>query len=231
MVYDIKHEFGTLLHLSNKNKSYQLIWDILYYTRLFKYVHRTQYKAIRSRLSLAATKKNLNYLCEKGYLKEVRPNTYCTKDKSITILKTAKYGKNLSLLPPEPVGSGDVNEMNNTAVFLEAIKLKQFYTLLYPNFEYLRPDALLVLKDEQRYKLTFLEIEAKKSKWVEYLETKRDNYLRLAKDETFYKFWHDTAPKLGLPCPSSEHLKFSVQFVCTIHKEFGKGFSFGNKLL
>lgn len=230
MDYGVKQEIGSLLYSSNKNRSYQLIWDILYYTRLLKYVHRTQYKEIRSRLSLAATKKNLTSLCEQDYLKEVKPNIYSAKDKALRILQEAKYEKNLILLPPEPRGTGEINEMNNTDVFIQAVKLKYFHALLYPNFEYLRPDGLLVLKDENRYKLIFLEIESKKPKWETYLETKRKNYLRLAKDINCYRFWLNTAPKLGLSCPAPEHFKFCVYFVCSIYKEYQAGFKFVKSL-
>jgi len=226
MDYGVKKEIEPMLYSTNKNRSYKLVWDILYYTRLLKYIHRTQYKKIRSRLSMAATKKNLTYLCKQGYLKEVRSNIYCAKDRAVQILQEINYEKNLRLLPQEPVGNGDINEMNNTVIFLQAIKLTYFYTLLYPCFDYLKPDALLVLKNENSYKLTFLEIEAKKPNWEQYLETKKDSYLRLAKDVNFYKYWKDASVKLGLICPVPRSLTFNVNFICSIQKDFGKGFHF-----
>jgi hypothetical protein len=139
MDYGIKQELEPILYSGNKNRSYKLIWDILYYTRLLKYVHRLQYKEIRTRLSLAATRKSLSHLCKLGYLKEVKPNIFCSMDKAIALLKDIDYvtpkGYGLDLLPAEGTGKGELNEMNNTRVFLEALSLDDFYALLYPNFE------------------------------------------------------------------------------------------------
>ncbi len=77
------------------------------------------------------------------------------------------------------------------------MKLPDFYTLVYPNefreSHNLIPDALLVRKKENAYKLTFLEVEAKKFNWIENLEKKRDNYLRLASDYRIYYFWKKNA--------------------------------------
>jgi hypothetical protein len=179
---------------------------------------------------MTATKQNLDYLCTLGYLKQVQEDIFCAKDKALTILKEVKYNRKLDLLPAEPVGNGDINELNNTAVFLQALKLKHFYTLLYPNFEYLKPDALLVLRNENAYKLTFLEIEQKKPNWQEYLDKKRDNYLRLAKDYDFYNYWKNTCVYLNLSIPDNKSLKFSVCFVGDIKRDFGNGFIFTSKL-
>ncbi len=234
MDYGIKQELEPILYSGNKNRSFKLVWDILYYTRLLKYVHRQQYKEIRSRLSLAATRKGLSHLCKLGYLKEVKLNIFCSTDKAISLLKDISYitpkGCGLDLLPSEATGKGELNEMNNTRVFLEALSLDDFYALLYPNFEYLKPDALLVRKKERHYKLTFLEIEEPKPQWHDYIEQKRDNYLRLAKDINFYNYWKNTCGSLHFPVPDILSVKFSVCFVGNIRKDFGTGFTFTSKL-
>lgn len=234
MDYGIKKEIEPILYSANKNRSFKLVWDILYYTRLLKYVHRTQYKDIRTRLTLAATRKGLSHLCKLGYMKEVQGNIFCTTNRAIGLLREVGYitdkGYGLELLPQEPAGKGDINEMNNTRIFLQALKLPNFYALLYPNFEYLKPDALLVRKEEGRYKLTFLEIEQKKPNWHEYIEHKKDNYLRLAKDINFYNYWKDTVVLLNLRIPEISSLKFSVCFVGDIRKDFGESFTFTSNL-
>jgi len=226
----VKQEFEELVYQTNKNKSYKLIWDILFYTRLLKYVHHEQYKEIRDRLRLAATKKDLSQLCTLGYLKEVISNIYCSTDKALHLLKKINYpvpkGCNLDLLPKEPTGKAGINEMNNTKVFIQALKLTDFYALVYPHFEYLIPDALLVQKKDQSYKLTFLEIEVPKSNWGSYLEDKHKKYLNLSHDINFYNYWLNACPKLCLPIPDIAKLKFSVCVVGNIKKDFGEGFTF-----
>jgi hypothetical protein len=235
MDYEIKNEFESLLYQSNKNKSFKLIWDIIYYTRLLKYVHQKQYKEIRDRLRLAATKKTLSQLCSLNYLKEVDRLVFCTTDKAIELLNKVKYrvplGYGLDLLPEEPVGKAGINEMNNTDVFIEALKLQDYYALLYPHFEYLVPDALLVQKNDHAYKLTFLEVEKPKSNWQTYLEDKKQKYLRLSQDINFYNYWLNTSLKLGLTMPELKNLKFSICIVGNIIKDFGEGFIFKPSLL
>jgi hypothetical protein len=116
-------------------------------------------------------------------MKEVSKDVYIVTDKALPVLQDVGY--NIETLPAQPKGLGNINELLNTDVFIQALKLPNFYTLLYHKFSELEPDALLVLKEEGRYKLTFLEIEAKKPSWEQYLENKRDKYLRLASNLEF----------------------------------------------
>jgi hypothetical protein len=123
---------------------------------------------------------------------------------------------------------GSINEINNTEVFLQATKQENFFTLLYCDFGYIIPDSLMVQVDREakRFKLTFLEIEAKKPDWSNYIENKRCNYLKLAKDIHFFNYWHKMCSLLDLPKPNIESLTFSVCFIGRIKKDFGKGFTF-----
>ncbi len=207
------------------------LWQVFYYTRLFKYVHRQHYPQIKIFYNKICTDKNLRKLCELEYFRSPREDVYCATNKVLPILKEA--GFNTDLLPSESVGLGDINELNNTDVFVQAVKLPHFETLLYPQFKdrtsgkpYLKPDALLVQKyaDKRRYKLTFLEIEAKKPGWQNYVENKRDNYLRLAQDINFYHYWTSVCPLLGLPKPDISSLYFSVCLIGNIAHKFGSGF-------
>lgn len=206
--------------------TFSQLWQIFFYTRLFKYVHRQQYSRIKTAYNKICTKDNLQTLCEMEYLKSPRADIYCATDKVLPILKAAGFPT--ELLPPESRGFGDINELNNTDVFIQLPKLEHFYTLLYPSFRYLLPDALLVQLDREnsKYKLTFIEAEAKKPKWSDYIEDKRNKYLHLARGTDFYNYWKDKAPKLDIPVPANVDLKFSVTFVCSIQKDFGKGFNF-----
>lgn len=206
--------------------TFSQLWQIFYYTRMFKYISYHHYSQIKKSFNKICTYKKLQELCHLGYLKSPQQNVYCATDKVLPILKEAGYVT--ELLPNEPIGKGNINELNNTDVFVQALKLPHFYTLLYYDFKYLIPDALLVQlnKEDKKYKLTFLEIEAKKPDWENYIETKRDNYLKLAKDIRLYEYWYGICKTLKLPKPNVSTLKFSVCFIGTIKKDFGKGFTF-----
>lgn len=185
------------------------LWQIFFYTRLFKYVHRKQYPTIKKSFNKITTDKNLKKLCDRGYLKCTSNHVYCATNKVLPILKEAGYS--IDILPKEPVGKGDVNELNNTKVFIHLTKIDHFHTLLFPQFRYLIPDALMVQLDRanKKYKLTFIEVEQKKPKWEEYIENKKTNYTRLSKDLLFYDTWLSYCTKLDLPKPELNSVKFS----------------------
>lgn len=209
---------------------WSLLWHMFFYTRMLKYIHQKQFKQINIAFNKLATKEKLNKLCELGYFREVKPQVYIATSKIIPILKQAGFP--VAILPDQSTGKGEINEMNNTEVLIQATKLDHFYSLLYFDFSYLRPDALLVLFDRNlnQYKLTFIEVEAKKPNWKSYIITKKDKYIRLAKDKLIYDYWVQTAPKLQLPVPQSCDFKFSVTFVGSITKDFGAGFTFKTQL-
>jgi hypothetical protein len=206
--------------------TWSALWQVFYYTRLFKYIHRSHYPQIKVSYNKICTDRNLLKLCQLGYFRSPQPDIYCATKKVLPILKEA--GFNTNILPPESIGTGNINEIHNTDVFVQVTKLPGFYTLLYYNFNYLVPDALMVQldKENKRYKLTFLEIEAKKPDWQNYIEQKRENYLKLARDVRFFEYWSKTCSLLNLPQPLISTLKFSVYFICRINRNFGKGFKF-----
>lgn len=66
---------------------------------------------------------------------------------------------------------------------------------------------------KKQYKLTFLEIEAHKPDWDNYIELKKSNYLKLAKDIQFFYYLEKMCPLLGLPEPKIEELKFCYRII------------------
>lgn len=194
--------------------TFSQLWQIFYYTRMFKYVHYNHYYQIKKSFNKICTRDKLNELCRLGYLKSPRPDVFCATDKVLPILEEA--GFIAETLPAEPVGQGDINELNNTEVFISLLKQQYFYTLLFPNFGYLIPDALMVLLDQEnrKYKLTFIEVEAKKPDWELYIENKKKNYLKLAKDIQFYEKWKEYCELLKLPKPDM-NIKFNYQ-ICKL---------------
>lgn len=202
------------------------LWWIFYYTRMLKYVHRRHYPQIKIFFNKICTDKKLKILCDLGYFQSPQKDVYCATKKVLPILKEA--GFMTDILPPIPTGKGDINELHNTDVFVEAIKLPHFYCLLYHDFGYLIPDALLVQLDTKniQYKLTFLEIEAPKSDWHNYIESKLYKYYTLAKDIQFYNYWIKMCKHLRIKEPKPEELKFSVCVIGNIKKDLGNDFQF-----
>ena len=66
-----------------------------------------------------------------------------------------KYFKEFAELP---AGKEVSNDIKNTGVFIDAMSLGNYYFLLFPGFDYVIPDGLLILREDNKYKLIFLEI-------------------------------------------------------------------------
>jgi len=230
--YDLERLKSELKVLTSGG-SYANIYQLLYYVALLKYSTQGHLKSIGfSGAEKVATKKKLHALCEFGYVRLANETLgiYTATAKTLHLLKT--IGQNLNLLPAVPKGIGF--EIYNTDVFVQALKLPNYFALLYPQFPiedpYIIPDALLVLKEDHQYQLNFLEIEAEKPNWNNYLQTKYDSYKRLAKDPLVYKFWKAFSGYLNLPCPKIEDFKFRVIIIGDIKKDWGKGFEFRSEL-
>jgi hypothetical protein len=224
----IKQELKPLASGGSMNDIYRL----LFYIGLLKYSTWSLLSKTHNTANKVATKPKLNRLVELGYI-DSKVNIFIPNKMTFEILKRIKIGKkriNVDLLPNIPEGYGSVNELNNSEVFVQALNMEDYYCLLYPTFDYVRPDALLILKQGSKYRLTFLEIEKPKSNWDEYLDQKRINYLKLSKDIQVYDYWCDIAPLLKLPAPDLSEFKFTVTIVSKIKKDWGDGFVFIDKL-
>ncbi|MCE5251368.1 hypothetical protein LLG96_14230 [bacterium] len=214
-------------------RSYESVYLLLYYVALLKYVTQNHLKAIGfPGVEKVATKGKLRTLHELDYLRLANETLgiYTSTTKTLQLLKA--LGHDLKLLPAVPKGSGA--EIYNTDVLVQALKLPNYYALLYPQFPkekpYIIPDALLVLKEEHRYQLNFLEIEAEKPNWEAHLQTKYDGYKRLSKDMSVYNYWKAFSGYLKFSCPPVEDFAFRVMIIGSVKKDWGKGFEFRNAL-
>lgn len=212
---DIRTVKAELKHLPNLDNggTWSNLWRLLYYTRLFKYVHREQFKYLNKTMFKVCATKKLNELCERGYLFSPGNDVYCATKMVDPILREANLPEFVFIFPSIPDGEGYINEINNTEVFIKLAKQPDFYTLLYPNFGYLRPDALLVEKRDSKYRLTCLEIEAKKPNWKEYIDEKIEKYKKLSTDIQFYDWWCVQCEKLGFRKPLKEDFKFNYKII------------------
>lgn len=213
--------------------SYENVYQLLYHLALLKYATQGHLKAIGfSGAEKVATKKKLEALCDLGYIRLANEHlgVYAATAKTLDLL--VLIGHNRYVLPSPPRGMG--LELYNTDVLVQALRLPNYYALLYPQFPrenpYIIPDALLVLKEESRYQLNFLEIEAEKPNWEAHLQTKYDGYKRLSKDMAVYNYWKVYSGYLGLRCPPVEEFQFQVMIIGSIIKDWGKGFKFRSAL-
>jgi len=230
LIKEAEEDIASIQQQSATNKTIKATYQMLHDTRMLKYVSKEQFKKIRSTYNRLSTLKSLNYLCKKGWLEERSEGVYTTADKTLPVLKAK--GFNIDILPKIISGKGMINEIQNTETLIRTMKVKHFKALLYPSFGeekvWLRPDALLVRLDEEqkRYNLTFLEIEAKKPEWEQYILSKKEKYMRLAHDKEFFTTWLKLAKKLGFPQPDISTIKFSVYIIGNIQRDFGNGFKF-----
>ncbi|MBZ0201576.1 MAG: hypothetical protein K8I03_01015 [Ignavibacteria bacterium] len=208
--------------------TWSALWQIFYYTRLFKYVHKKHYPKIKKSFDKICTHDKLQKMCSLGYLRSPQRDIYCATDKVLPILR--ETGFKTEILPSQPIGKGDINELNNTDIFVKLTKLEHFYALVYPNFGYIIPDALMIQLDSKskKYKLTFIEVEAQKPNWSEYVEKKRENYHKLSRDIRVFEYWKNICEKLTIKPPDIKDLSFTVSFYGSIKKDFGIGFTFEN---
>ena len=214
-------------------RSFESVYQLLYNVALLKYSTQGHLKALGfSGAEKVATKKKLQVLSELGYVRLANENLGIYSATAKTLQLLIAVGHNLKLMPAVPKGIG--SEIYNTDVFVQALKLPNYYALIYPQFPqetpYIIPDALLVLKEEHRYQLNFLEIEAEKPNWEFHLQTKYDGYKRLAKDIAVYNYWKAFSGYLKLPCPPVEEFKFRVMIIGSIQKDWGEGFEFRSAL-
>lgn len=212
-----KEELQPLCSLGSGG-SWQLMVDMLYHIRLVRYATQSQIKQINPRYEKICGKKKLEQLVELGML----AGAYRATPKTTKLLKA--MGVNIILLQPEPTGDGGVDSILKTDVFIQALKLPNFKALLFPRFPkdtpYIIPDALLVLAEDNRYQLNFLEIETDKFYHDDYLENKRHNYERLGKDDQVYRYWENMSGYLGLKKPNKELFKFRVICIGNIDKDW-----------
>ena len=184
--------------------SFNLLFSTLYYAHLLRYSTTDLLKQLTGSVKIA-TRSKMQTLVELGYLNR-NDKVFKTTAKTLDLLE--KQGYNRRLLPRPVEGWGA--ELYNSEAICKLLQHKNYRSFLYPHFQYVIPDGLLVLQDGDRYQLNFIEVEADKANHQEYLENKRQGYERLARDPIVFKYWQGIAPHLNLPCPKIEDFRFGV---------------------
>jgi hypothetical protein len=232
----IKEQLKPLCYHNGKTvRSYQQFFRLYYYIRLLKYSSQKQLRSLEfSGVSKVATKDVLDELVKIGHISFADGNgrVFIANETTDRIIRSVSYNEEnfFKVFANLPIGTETSNDIKNTDVFVQALQLNNYYFLLFPNFDYLRPDALLVLKEDNRYKLTFLEIETEQSNWEHRLSRMRENYIKLSTDVVVYEYWKKTVGLVNLTVPDINDFKFSVTVIGNINKNFGRGFEFRKQL-
>ena len=231
----IKKQLEPLCYKDGKTiRSYQQFFKLYYYIRLLKYSTQSQLRSIKfSGVSKVATRDIIHQCVKFGHISTADKNGIVFVPNEVTdqIVKKVNYNDAgyIKVFANLPAGTETSNEIKNTEVFIQALKADYFYFILFPDFNYVRPDALIILKNESMYKLIFVEVETEQSNWQNRLDRMRENYLRLCKDKLVYDFWKQTATLLNLPIPDINDFKFSVKIISSIYNNWGEGFEFKQK--
>jgi len=208
----LEYEYPDLKPLT-VGASFSQVIQTLHAAHLLRYSTQEHLKTLGS--WKIATKKKLQTLADLGYLVK-NEQVFTSTRKTLDLL--IKQGYKRELLPPHAEGRGA--EIYNSDALVKIIRHPFYKQLLYPHFEYVIPDGLLILQDGDRYQLNFIEVEVRKPKWAEYLEDKRQKYERLARDEQVFRYWAIIAPFVGLKCPRINDFKFQVVCVGDVHFEW-----------
>lgn len=207
----IEYEYPDLKPLT-AGASFNQVIQTLHAAHLLRYSTQEHLKTLGS--WKIATKKKLQTLADLGYLVK-NEDVFTSTAKTLELL--VKNGYKRELLPPVCHGKGV--EIYNSEALVKFILQPDFKALLYPHFDYVIPDGLIIFVDKiGRYSLRFIEVEAPKPNWQQHLEGKRESYARLSKDRIAFNYWSLIAPHLGLRCPTIDKFRFMV--VCVSELQF-----------
>jgi hypothetical protein len=108
-------------------------------------------------------------------------------------------------------GEGGEHDLAVSKFLINLTDNNEFYTVFYPHCGELHPDACIVYRKDNAYRIEFLEVEVS-PKEKEYLPEKMRKYDRLAKDyQTYATWWQNWAKKLKLPYCTADEFKFTVR--------------------
>ena len=227
----MKHELAEI----KKGATWQNIYDCLWVIGTVRYVSKRQLGAhFRDAVwqKKIASRKKLDILVQKGFLKQSPEEVLSLTPKGVTLL--AEYSDYNTKIIKIAQGEGKRDSLYNTDVLLEIFQLSDFYALLYPVFyekkkddqPFLIPDGAVIFKKDNQAKLVFLEIEREKPDWHGHLQTKRVKYKAIAeKEETWSRWWRSACGDLGINHCRLEDFGFTVWCVGDF-KEDWEGWEF-----
>lgn len=215
--------------------SYQSFFQWLHNAALMRYTTEEHLKQLHEYAGKYATPKKLNTLREAGYIAAIRNGDVFVLTKKGFQALDEQPKLNTSILQRDFRGMDLKHTLEITQALINIRQEEHFFTVFYPTLTVfnsdqreLKPDACIVYRKENAYKIVFLEVENPKpdSYWTEHLEGKHDQYNRIAKDIRTFDWWKEQAGKLKLPIPVLPDFCFSIRVIGNIKKEWGEGFEF-----
>lgn len=156
------------------------------------------------------TGSKLSALIQLGYLSKSDGGFYYTAPKGFELLE--KEGFNTRILQKNLTGNYSLHQERLTDLLLIEMEKPNYYAIIYPSFTYKNPDACIIWKRDNQYKLEFIELELS-PKDSEYLPNKKAGYERLARDVEIYSVWWKTwSSYLKLPYCKLSDFCFGVRY-------------------
>lgn len=190
-----------------KGASYNQLFQLLYKAALLRYTAPEHLKRINPKIGTVNKTARLNEL---GLMHTYPAGVSVITDKGLNLLKDVGYNTGHIVKKLQGDGSGD--EPVISSVMLDVMGEEDFFTVFYPHFDFLIPDACAVYKKDGKARLVFIEVERKKGNWEKYLLDKKEKYERIGADPDIYdKWWRRWSDILKLELCPVEEFCFSVR--------------------
>jgi len=198
-----------------KGASYTQLFDFFYKASIIRYFTPGQLRGLNYKIG---TIPKLAKLIDKGYIEE-KSACHLTK-KTFSLLKAE--GFNLSFIQTIFRGNPSDHLLQVSDRIFKYMTLPEFFFAFYPTFKrppdykdpFLEPDACVILKQDDRARLFFLEVELKKPEWEGYLIKKKDKYEEIARDPNLHsKWWSNFCAQKGLRLCDQKEFGFSVRCI------------------
>jgi hypothetical protein len=188
--------------------SFNQLFALIYKLAAVRYATVKQLNAVNPKIG---TKNKVSELTRLGYLSRSDGGFLFTALKGFELLK--KEGFNTEILQKRLQGNYSEHQEKLTGFLLDEMQSPDYYAVIYPDFTYIKPDACLVWKRDNQYKIEFIELEVS-PKDSEYLPGKKQRYEQLARDIAVYsKWWKRWAELLKLPYCRLDQFCFGVRYV------------------
>lgn len=187
--------------------SFNQLFTLIYILATVRYATAKQLRSVNPKIG---TGFKLSALCDLGYLSKSDGGFYYTANKGFELLR--KEGFNTRILQKRLQGDYSFHQETLTDFILSVMREPDYYAVIYPNFTYIIPDACIIRKNENQYKIEFIEIEVS-DKDKEYIPDKKQRYEKLARDITLYsKWWQRWSALLKLKYCRQDQFCFWVRY-------------------
>lgn len=206
-----------------KGATWQNLYDALWHIALARYVTYQQLKIAfppnnKSNVwcNKIITPQKIRIAVEHGLIIDSDSILRITRKGIEFLTEYSKYNTKIIKLAE---GKGEKDKSDIAGIVLELTKQPDFYAVFYPEFyenksdqqTFLRPDGALVLKQNSKAKLVFLEIEQQKPNWQAHIEGKRRKYNLIAgREQTWGQWWRHWCGLLNFELCPIEKFGFSV---------------------